>query len=117
MQRKNTAFAQRVKDKQVMFKQITGMQELDDNTIVDFCNKIGVKLLPCEKFVMPRFRLSLSKINFGLLISKALFIQKEYGGYMEKYESRKVRNQRRREEEEKEELKEKDSDYSHEIID
>ena len=81
---------------------MTGCQVLTDEVITYFCEKIGVKLLPVDKYTIPKFRLSLQTINYALLISKALFIQRTYEGYKETYESRKERNRRWDQERERE---------------
>jgi len=44
--------------------------------------------------VIPRFNLNLNEINYPLLIAKALFISQKFGGYMERYETVKLRNKK-----------------------
>ena len=60
-------------------------RKLTEQKIVSFCTALGMKLFTVDPFVIPRFRLDLGTINYGLLICKALYIQREYDGYMSKY--------------------------------
>jgi len=56
---------------------------------VDFCKKEGCQLLPVNPASIPRFKLNLEKINYPLLICKALYIDTAHDGYMEEYEFKK----------------------------
>ena len=59
--------------------------DIDDHKIVTFCSTLGMTLYSVDPYAIPRFRLELSTINYGLLICKALYIQNEYDGNMSKY--------------------------------
>ena len=63
----------------------TSGPKLTDKIIVDKCNEIGLDLIPVDPFSIPRFKHSLNTINYALLLSKALYIQTEYGGFMTGY--------------------------------
>jgi hypothetical protein len=51
-----------------------------------------VALLDVDPYNIPRFRLRIPDINFGLLISKALFIEAQHDGYFVDYETTKNKN-------------------------
>jgi hypothetical protein len=53
-----------------------------------------VGLIDVDVYNIPRFRLKLETINFGLLMSKAVYIQAEYDGFNPHYETKKEQQRR-----------------------
>jgi hypothetical protein len=64
-------------------------QKLNDDYIVGFCKDLDIDVGEVDEYTIPKFKISLTAINYALLISKAIYITREYEGYAGFYEPTK----------------------------